>query len=112
MDENLFKVFFIISYESKYTKKIEYSLSNENGIKNLKISFTQKIKNDDMKEYIIPVFSFDINNIKEENIEEKANHCKAIINFTIENDNYKEQIISYSHNLAPPQKNFKKKRLG
>ena len=93
MDENLFKVFFIISYESKYTKKIEYSLSNENGIKNLKISFTQKIKNDDMKEYIIPVFSFDINNIKEENIEEKANHCKAIINFTIENDNYKEQII-------------------
>ena len=93
MDENLFKVFFIISYESKYTKKIEYSLSNENGITNLKISFTQKIKNDDMKEYIIQVFSFDINNIKEENIEEKANHCKAIINFTIENDNYKEQII-------------------
>ena len=93
MAENSFKVFFIISYESSYTKKIEYSLSNENGIKNLKISFTQKIKNDDKKEYIISIFSFDINNLKEDNLDENVNLCKAIIDFTIENDIYKEEII-------------------
>ena len=81
MAENSFKVFFIISYESSYTKKIEYSLSNENGIKNLKISFTQKIKNDDKKEYIISIFSFDINNLKEDNLDENVNLCKAIIDF-------------------------------
>ena len=92
MAENLFKVFFIISYESSFVNKIKYSLSNENGIKNLKTSFTQKIKNDDMKEYIISVLSFDINNLKEENLDEKKNLSKAIINFTIENNNYKEQI--------------------
>ena len=93
MAENSFKIFFIISYESSYTKKIEYSLSNENGIKNLKISFTQKIKNDDKKEYIISIFSFDINNLKEDNLDENVNLCKAIIDFTIENDIYKEEII-------------------
>jgi len=92
MAENLFKVFFIISYESSFVNKIKYSLSNENGIKNLKTSFTQKIKNDDMKEYILSVLSFDINNLKEENLDEKKNLSKAIINFTIENNNYKEQI--------------------
>ena len=93
MSDNLFKVFFIISYESSFAKSIKYSLSNENEIENLKISFTKKIKNDDMKEYIISVFSFDINNLKEDNLDEKTNLCKAIINFTIENDIYKEEII-------------------
>ena len=73
MDEKLFKVFFIISYESSFNKKIEYSLSNENEIKNLKISSIKNIKNDDNKEYIISLLSFDINNPKEENIDEKTN---------------------------------------
>jgi len=93
MEENVFKVFFIISYESNLPKKIEYSLSNENGIENLKISYTQKNKDEDMKEYIASVFSFDINNLKEENLDEETNLCKTIINFTIQDDIYKKQII-------------------
>jgi len=92
MAENLFKVFFIISYESNFAKSIKYSLSNENGIENLKIYFTKKIKNDDMNEYIISVLSLDINNLNEEHLDEKTNLCKAIINFTIQNDIYKEEI--------------------
>jgi hypothetical protein len=38
MAENLFKVFFLISYESSLTESIKYSLSKENGIEKLKIS--------------------------------------------------------------------------
>ena len=93
MAENLFKVFFLISYESSLTESIKYSLSKENGIENLKISFTKKNINNDKKEYIISVFSFDINNLKEENLDEKANPLKANILFTIKNEVYKEQII-------------------
>jgi len=92
MAENSFKVFFLISYESSFAENIKYSLSNENGIENLKISFTKKNINDDKKEYIISVFSFDINSLKEENLDEKTNPFKAIINFTIKNEVYKEQI--------------------
>ena len=93
MAENLFKVFFLISYESSLTESIKYSLSKENGIENLKISFTKKNINNDKKEYIISVFSFDINNLKEENLDEKTNPLKANILFTIKNEVYKEQII-------------------
>ena len=91
MAENLFKVFFIITYESNLSKKIEYSLSNESGIENLKISFTKKIKNDDKKEYIISVLSFDINNPKEE-YRDKNNLFNAFINFNIQSNIYKKQI--------------------
>ena len=92
MAENLFKVFFLISYETSLAKSIKYSLSNKNGIENLKIYFTKKIKSDNTKEHTISIFSFDINNPLEEN-DEKKKFCKAIINFTIQKNNYKEQII-------------------
>ena len=92
MDKNLFKVFFIITYESNLSKKIEYSLSNESGIENLKIYFTKKMKNDDKKEYIISVLSFVINNPKEEN-KEKNNLFKTIINFSMQSNIYKKQIL-------------------
>ena len=94
MEENLFKVFFLISYKPSFSKEIKYSLSNENGIGNLKINSTKKVKNDDdNKEYIVLAFSFDIYNPKEENKDKKNNLFKAIINFTIENDIYEEQIL-------------------
>jgi len=92
MDKNLFKVFFIITYESNLSKKIEYSLSNESGIENLKIYFTKKMKNDDKKEYIISVLSFVINNPKEEN-KDKNNLFKTIINFSMQSNIYKKQIL-------------------
>jgi len=92
MAENIFKVFFIISYESNLANKIKYSLSKEKGIDHLKISSNRKFKNDDKKEYIISVFSFNIKNLKEENLDEKTNLFKANINFTIKKDVYKEQI--------------------
>ena len=94
MEDNLFKVFFLISYESSFSKKIKYSLSNESGIENLKIDCIKKVKNDvDNKEYIVLVFSFDIYNLKEDKKDKKSNLFKAIINFTIENDIYEEQIL-------------------
>ena len=92
MDKNLFKVFFIITYESNLSKKIEYSLSNESGIENLKIYFTKKMKNDDKKEYIISVLYFVINNPKEEN-KDKNNLFKTIINFSMQSNIYKKQIL-------------------
>ena len=92
MAENIFKVFFIISYESNLANKIKYSLCKEKGIDHLKISSNRKFKNDDKKEYIISVFSFNIKNLKEENLDEKTNLFKANINFTIKKDVYKEQI--------------------
>ena len=92
MIENVFKVYFLMSYEASLAKKIKYSLSKENGIEKLKISSNIKFKNDNKKEYIISVFSFDINNLKEENLDEKTNIFKANINFTIKKDVYKKQI--------------------
>jgi len=92
MTDNLFKVFFLITYESSISKKIKYSLSNESGI-NLKISFTKKVKNKDKKEYILSVFSFDINNLKEENRDNKTNLFKAIINFNIQSNIYEKEIL-------------------
>ena len=94
MEDNLFKVFFLISYEPSFSKEIKYSLSNESGIENLKINCTKKVKNDvDNKEYIVLVFSFDIYNLKEEKKDKESNLFKAIINFTIENDIYEKQIL-------------------
>ena len=92
MTDNLLKVFFIISYESSFEKKIKYSLSNGYRLDNLNISYTKKVKKDD-KEYIVSVLSFDINNVKEENRDEKTYLYKAIINFTIQNDIYEQQIL-------------------
>ena len=94
MEDNIFKVFFIISYESSFSKKIKYSLSNEDGMDNLKIIFTKKIKNDEnKKEYVLSVFSFDINNLKEKDRDEKTKLFIAEINFTIQNDIYNQQIL-------------------
>ena len=92
MTDNLYKVFFIISYESNLEIKIKYSLSNEDGIDDLNIIYIKKVKKDD-KEFIISVLSFDINNIKEENMDEKTHLYKTIINFTMKNDIYKQQIL-------------------
>ena len=92
MTDYLYKVFFIISYESSFEKKIKYSLSNGYRLDNLNISYTKKVKKDD-KEYIVSVLSFDINNVKEENRDEKTYLYKAIINFTIQNDIYEQQIL-------------------
>ena len=88
MAENLFKVFFIISYEQSFSKIIKYTLPNEDGKDILKKIFTKKVKLDevdDKKEYKISVLSFDINKLKGKN--------SAIINFTIQNDIYKQQIL-------------------
>ena len=93
MSKNVFKVFFLITYESNFSNKIKYSLPKESGIKNLKISFTKKIKQANNEEYKISVFSFDINNLKEENRDKKTNLFKAIINFTIQNNIYEKQIL-------------------
>ena len=94
MSENLFKVFFIISYESSFAKKIKYSLSNKDGMENLQIIYAKKIKNDEnKKDYVISVFSFDINNLKEKDRDEKTKLFKAIINFTIQNDVYEQQLL-------------------
>ena len=94
MAENLFKVFFIISYESSFLKKIKFSLSNEDGMDNLKIIYTKKIKNDDNKnENIVSVFSFDINNPQEKDRDEVTKLFRAIINFTIQNDVYDQEIL-------------------
>ena len=93
MTEKLFKVFFIISYESSFEKQIKYDLSNENGMGNLKISFTKKFEKEDNKEYITSVLSFDINNVKEENRDEKTNLFKAIIKLTIQDDVYGKEIF-------------------
>ena len=92
MTDHLYKVFFIISYESSFEKKIKYSLSNGYRLDNLNISYTKKVKKDG-KEYIVSVLSFDINNVKEENRDEKTYLYKAIINFTIQNDIYEQQIL-------------------
>ena len=92
MIENVFKVYFLMSYEASLAKKIKYSLSKENGIEKLKISSNIKFKNDNKKEYIISVFSFNIKNLKEEKLDEKTNIFKANINFTIKKDVYKKQI--------------------
>ena len=93
MTEKLFKIFFIISYESSFEKQIKYNLSNENGMGNLKISFTKKFEKEDNKEYIVSVLSFDINNIKEENRDEKTNLFKAIIKLTIQDEVYGKEIF-------------------
>jgi len=94
MAENLFKVFFIISYESNFPKKFNYSLSNKDGIDNLQIIYTKKFKNDEnRKDYAVSVFSFDINNPKEKDRDEKTKLFKEIINFTIQNDVYEQQLL-------------------
>ena len=92
MTDNVLKVFFIISYESNLEKKIKYYFSNGYRLDNLNISYTKKVKKDD-KEYIVSVLSFDINNVKEENRDEKTHLYKAIINFTIQNEIYEQQIL-------------------
>ena len=93
MAKNLFKVFFLTTYESNFSNKIKYSLSKESGIKNLKISFTKKIKQANNEEYKISVFSFDFNKLKEENRDEKTNLFKANIKFTIQNNIYEKPIL-------------------
>jgi len=93
MAKNLFKVFFLTTYESNFSNKIKYSLSKESGMKNLKISFTKKIKQGNNEEYKISVFSFDFNNLKEENRDEKTNLFKANIKFTIQNNIYEKPIL-------------------
>jgi len=94
MAENLFKVFFMIVYEPNASKKFKYSLSKEDGVENLKIIQTRKYKkNDNKEEYIVSVFSFDINNPKEQNRDVKTKLFKAIIKFTIQDDNYEQQIF-------------------
>ena len=92
MTDNSLKVFFIISYESSLEKKIKYSFSNGYRLDNLNISYTKKVIKDD-KEYIVSVLSFDINNVNEENRDEKTHLYKTIINFTIQNEIYEQQIL-------------------